>query len=86
MGAILPSLIDAHGVKVIPATLTIGDYVLSPKMCVERKALPDLQSSFGNGRLYVKLISTSNEVDHDQAFTDSEYYRALRDLYFVDRI
>lgn len=51
MGAVLPSLIDYAGIKVIPATLTVGDYILSPKMCVERKALPDLESSFINGRL-----------------------------------
>lgn len=51
MGALLPSLIDAAGIKVVPATLTVGDYVLSPKMVVERKALPDLEASFANGRL-----------------------------------
>lgn len=51
MGAILPSLIDDAGIKVVPLTLTVGDYILSPKMCVERKALPDLESSLANGRL-----------------------------------
>jgi DNA excision repair protein ERCC-4 len=51
MGAVLPSLIDYNGIKVVPATLTVGDYILSPKMCVERKALPDLEASFINGRL-----------------------------------
>jgi DNA excision repair protein ERCC-4 len=51
MGALLPSLIDAAGIKVVPATITVGDYVLSPKMVVERKALPDLEASFANGRL-----------------------------------
>jgi DNA excision repair protein ERCC-4 len=51
MGALLPSLIDAAGIKVIPATLTLGDYVISPKMCIERKSLPDLEGSFANGRL-----------------------------------
>lgn len=53
MGALLPSLIDAAGIKVVPATLTIGDYIISPKMCIERKALPDLEASFANGRLCV---------------------------------
>lgn len=51
LGALLPSLIDAHGIQVVPATLTVGDYILSPKMCVERKALPDLEQSLANGRL-----------------------------------
>jgi DNA excision repair protein ERCC-4 len=57
MGALLPSLIDASGIKVIPATLTVGDYILNPKMCVERKSLPDLEASFGSGRLYVMCRS-----------------------------
>lgn len=51
MGALLPSLIDAAGIKVIPATLTVGDYIITPKMCIERKSLPDLEGSFANGRL-----------------------------------
>lgn len=50
-GALLPSLIDASGIIVVPATLTVGDYILTPKMCVERKALPDLEQSLANGRL-----------------------------------
>jgi DNA excision repair protein ERCC-4 len=51
MGALLPSLIDAAGIKVIPATLTVGDYILNPRMCVERKSLDDLSQSLANGRL-----------------------------------
>jgi ERCC4-type nuclease len=30
----------------------VGDYVLSPEVVVERKALPDLFASLGSGRLY----------------------------------
>jgi DNA excision repair protein ERCC-4 len=47
----LPSLIHASNVLVIPATLTVGDYILTPDICVERKSLPDLISSFNSGRL-----------------------------------
>ncbi|WWC87511.1 uncharacterized protein L201_002401 [Kwoniella dendrophila CBS 6074] len=57
MGALLPSLIDASGIKIVPTTLTVGDYILTPKMCVERKALPDLESSFANGRLHTQCES-----------------------------
>ena len=32
--------------------LTVGDYVLSPDICVERKSVRDLVSSFKNGRLF----------------------------------
>lgn len=37
---------------VIPCMLTVGDYVLTPDICVERKSITDLISSFNNGRLY----------------------------------
>ncbi|ORY29555.1 hypothetical protein BCR39DRAFT_532115 [Naematelia encephala] len=63
IGALLPSLIDAAGVKVIPATLVVGDYILSPKMCVERKALPDLEASFANGRLHTQCEAMTAHYD-----------------------
>jgi len=47
----LPSLLHAASAYVIPATLTVGDYVLTPDICVERKSLPDLVQSFNSGRL-----------------------------------
>lgn len=30
----------------------VGDYILSPEICVERKSLSDLRQSFISGRLY----------------------------------
>ncbi|BEJ11286.1 hypothetical protein CspHIS471_0107080 [Cutaneotrichosporon sp. HIS471] len=59
LGALLPSLIDAAGIIVVPATLTVGDYILTPKMCVERKALPDLEQSLANGRLHTQCEAMS---------------------------
>ncbi|KIJ60516.1 hypothetical protein HYDPIDRAFT_177372 [Hydnomerulius pinastri MD-312] len=50
----LPSLLHASGLLVIPATLTVGDYILTPDICVERKSIPDLISSFNSGRLYTQ--------------------------------
>ena len=47
----LPSLLHSRGLTVIPVTLEVGDYVLSPSLVVERKSLPDLFSSFLSGRL-----------------------------------
>lgn len=35
-----------------PVTLEIGDYVLTPDVCVERKSLPDLVGSLSSGRLF----------------------------------
>ncbi|KAI0056711.1 hypothetical protein BV25DRAFT_1976751 [Artomyces pyxidatus] len=50
----LPSLLHASKLLVIPATLTVGDYILTPDICVERKSIPDLVSSFNSGRLYTQ--------------------------------
>ncbi|ODV82449.1 uncharacterized protein CANTADRAFT_19997 [Suhomyces tanzawaensis NRRL Y-17324] len=48
----LPNLLYRSGIKVIPCMITVGDYIVSPKICVERKSIPDLVSSFKSGRLY----------------------------------
>ncbi|KAJ3994943.1 hypothetical protein F5050DRAFT_1770584 [Lentinula boryana] len=41
----LPSLLHASQLLVIPATLTVGDYILTPEICVERKSLSDLEDA-----------------------------------------
>jgi DNA excision repair protein ERCC-4 len=51
----LPSLLHASKMCIVPATLTVGDYILTPDICVERKSIPDLVSSFNSGRLYDSL-------------------------------
>ncbi|KAH7904295.1 restriction endonuclease type II-like protein [Hygrophoropsis aurantiaca] len=50
----LPLLIHAAGLRVRPATLTVGDYILTPEICVERKSVLDLIASFNSGRLYTQ--------------------------------
>ncbi|KAG9452536.1 hypothetical protein H6P81_005440 [Aristolochia fimbriata] len=59
----LPNVLHQKGMRIIPVTLEVGDYVLSPLICVERKSISDLFSSFASGRLY-------NQVE-----TMSRYYR-----------
>ncbi|KAF9030370.1 hypothetical protein BDZ89DRAFT_1159420 [Hymenopellis radicata] len=74
----LPSLLHAANLLVIPATLTVGDYILTPDICVERKSLADLVSSFNSGRLYtqceVMSVHYQNpvlliEFEEDKAFS-----------------
>lgn len=48
----LPCVLHQQGMKIIPVTLEVGDYILSPDICVERKSISDLFASFANGRLY----------------------------------
>lgn len=60
----LPSLLHGRSMVVVPCMLTVGDYVLSPNICVERKSIKDLISSFKDGRLY------------NQAETMLEHYKS----------
>lgn len=48
----LPSLLHARSIVIVPCMLTVGDYILSPTICIERKSIKDLISSFKDGRLY----------------------------------
>lgn len=48
----LPSLLHGRSNFVLPCMLTVADYVLTPDICVERKSVRDLISSFKNGRLF----------------------------------
>ena len=74
----LPSLLHGRSMQVIPCMLTVGDYVLSPDICVERKSVRDLVASFKNGRLfnqveqmlqYYKYPMLLIEFDQDKSFT-----------------
>lgn len=51
----LPSLIHKRGIDIEPATIEIGDYVLTPDICVERKSISDLIASLNSGRLYSQV-------------------------------
>ncbi|KAL4152532.1 hypothetical protein PRNP1_009461 [Phytophthora ramorum] len=48
----LPSMLHKEGLFVLPVTLEIGDYILSPDICVERKSISDLFGSLNSGRLF----------------------------------
>ncbi|KAL9692207.1 hypothetical protein quinque_000023, partial [Culex quinquefasciatus] len=52
----LPCLIHRRGIEVVPLTITIGDYILSPEICVERKSISDLIGSLNSGRLYNQCV------------------------------
>lgn len=85
----LPSLLYRVGIVVAPCMLTVGDYILTPKICVERKSIPDLVSSLRSGRLYqqceqmfryYELPTLLIEFDENKAFsfepfTDSRFQR-----------
>uniref|UniRef100_A0A915J0E9 ERCC4 domain-containing protein n=1 Tax=Romanomermis culicivorax TaxID=13658 RepID=A0A915J0E9_ROMCU len=48
----LPALLHMRNVLLVPATLIVGDYILTSQICVERKAPQDLVGSLQSGRLF----------------------------------
>lgn len=74
----LPGLLYRYGVRVVPCMLTIGDYVITPDICIERKSISDLIGSFKNGRLdkqvknlakFYKYPTLLIEFDDSQSFS-----------------
>ncbi|KAJ3319627.1 hypothetical protein HDV06_006189 [Boothiomyces sp. JEL0866] len=55
----VPLLLFARRIEVVPITLEIGDYILSPEIAIERKNLSDLTQSLKSGRLYKQCHSMS---------------------------
>lgn len=53
----LPSILHSRNMRLVPLTLEVGDYILSPSIAVERKSIPDLYGSFASGRLYTQCDS-----------------------------
>ncbi|MCP9264011.1 DNA repair endonuclease XPF [Dirofilaria immitis] len=51
----LPTVLYKRGVDLIPATIEVGDYILSPNIAVERKALDDLTQSLHSGRIFKQI-------------------------------
>ena len=74
----LPSLLHGKSMVIVPCMLTVGDYILSPHVCVERKSVSDLISSFKDGRLYAQAETMFQhyrnpmlliEFDQNRSFT-----------------
>ncbi|KAI1457276.1 DNA repair protein [Annulohypoxylon moriforme] len=74
----LPSLLHGRNIIIVPCMLTVGDYILSPTICVERKSISDLIGSFKDGRLFTQAESMFQhyknpmlliEFDQNKSFT-----------------
>jgi len=73
----LPTILHQSGVNIVPLTLEVGDYVLTPNIVVERKSIEDLFQSFSTGRLYNQVEAMFKtyseptlliEFDNDDSF------------------
>ncbi|XP_076647013.1 DNA repair endonuclease XPF mei-9 isoform X1 [Halictus rubicundus] len=85
----LPAILYTRGMKVEPVTLLVGDYILSPEICVERKSISDLIGSLISGRLYNQAVSMTRhyaqpmlliEFDPNKAFCFQGHYYASSDV------
>ncbi|XP_076231477.1 DNA repair endonuclease XPF mei-9 isoform X1 [Calliopsis andreniformis] len=85
----LPAILYTRGMKIDPVTLQVGDYILSPEICVERKSISDLIGSLNSGRLYNQAISMTRyyakpmlliEFDPNKPFCFQGYYYASKDV------
>jgi DNA excision repair protein ERCC-4 len=56
----VPEELSKLNVRVYFSTLRVADYVISPEIAVERKALPDFVSSVYDGRLFVQASAISS--------------------------
>ncbi|KAK4314835.1 hypothetical protein Pmani_013905 [Petrolisthes manimaculis] len=73
----LPALLHKRGIEIDPVTIEVGDYILTPDICVERKSLSDLIGSLNSGRLYNQAQAMTRyykkpilliEFDHNKPF------------------
>ncbi|KAJ8962983.1 hypothetical protein NQ317_013788 [Molorchus minor] len=84
----LPPVIHKRGIDIEPLTITVGDYILTPDICVERKSLSDLIGSLNSGRLYQQCTQMSRyyskpmlliEFDHNKGFGWQNSYMLSND-------
>ena len=82
----LPTLIHSQNIEIQPVQLEVGDYILTPDICVERKSIPDLIGSLCNGRLFSQCTSMTRsykkailmiEFDASKAFSFKVAFKIL---------
>lgn len=59
----LPYVLYRHKFVLEPRTIDIGDYILTPTICIERKSTADLISSLNSGRLYTQVEQMSRKYE-----------------------
>lgn len=91
----LPSLIHKRGIDIEPVTIEVGDYILTPDICVERKSVSDLIGSLNSGRLFNQCVSMCRhykrpvlliEFDANKSFSLQGKYQISNDVSLQDTI
>ncbi|QLG71812.1 hypothetical protein HG535_0C01610 [Zygotorulaspora mrakii] len=70
--ASLPGLLYRYGVRVVPCMLTVGDYIISPDICIERKSISDLIGSLQNNRLISQCKKMSSHYRYPTLLIEFE--------------
>ncbi|XP_034943246.1 DNA repair endonuclease XPF isoform X2 [Chelonus insularis] len=83
----LPALLHKRGIEIEPVTLVIGDYILTPEICVERKSISDLIMSLNSGRLYNQAISMTRHYEKPMLLIEFDQNKSfcLQGNYYVSR-
>jgi DNA excision repair protein ERCC-4 len=70
----LPSYLESEGMAVKVSMLKVGDYILSDKVCVERKSVTsgDLAGSLKSGRLYKQIKSMCHHYERPVVLLEFE--------------
>ena len=91
----LPSILHKRGIDIEPVTLEVGDYILTPEICIERKSISDLIGSLQSGRLYNQATSMTRfytkpmlliEFDQNKPFALQGKYYLSRDIAATDLV
>lgn len=85
----LPVILHSRGIQIEPITISVGDYILSPDICVERKSVSDLIGSLNSGRLYNQVVAMTRhyakpmlliEFDQNKPFCFQGTYHLGKDV------
>ncbi len=78
----LISSIEELGVDIELKTVDVGDYVISDRVCIERKTIQDFESSIINGRLFDQVIRLKDNYQFPILMLegDYDYFRLNRNV------
>ncbi|EFQ85442.1 hypothetical protein CFE70_003519 [Pyrenophora teres f. teres 0-1] len=80
----LPSLLHGRSMVIVPCMLTVGDYVVTPHICIERKSIRDLIQSFANGRLFNQVESMMEHYKHPMLLIEFDQNKSFTLEPFTD--
>ena len=80
----LPSILHKSGLDIVPKTIEIGDYLLTPDICVERKSIEDLIGSLNSGRLYQQCQAMCRHYKHPMLLIEFEESRGFNLLNYSE--